>query len=139
MTGEQITLGIEVLHLVMLALCIPLGIAAWRQWRRYRRVYMLSASRLFDRVSMALMLVMSADLYLHSLAQGGALNWSQGAIAVTLAVLMTMCIMERTSVLRLAIRLRLNGASWAESWQLARQIEAEVDRINAETKEGDAR
>lgn len=127
MTGQWIAISIEVLHLVMLALSIPLAVHAWRQWRRYRRLYMLSASRLFDRVSIAIMLVMSADLLLHSKAQAGSLDPSQWMIAVTLAVLLVMRILDRTSVLRLAIRFRLNGASWPDAWQLAREIVAAVD------------
>ena len=126
-------IGIEVMHVVMLALSVPLTIHLWRQWRRYRKSYMLAATSLFDRLALGILLATSSDMYFH--AKAGEFGPWQFMTSAVLAYVVFLYVYERTRTYRVAVSLWLGGCPWSESLEVARGVEAEVNASLRSEKE----
>lgn len=126
-------IGSDVMQVVMLALSIPLTIHMWRQWRRYRKLSMLGATSLFDRLAFGMLLAISSDLYFH--AKAGKFDHWQYMISALLAYVVFVYVYDQTRTYRTAISLWFSGCSWGESLDVAREITAEVDARRRSEKE----
>lgn len=118
-------IGLYVTQVVMLGLSIPLTIHLWRQWRRYRKTYMLAATSLFDRLAFGILLAASSEMYFH--AKAGTFGHWQYIISALLAFVMYLYVYDRTRVYRAAISLWFGGRPWGESLKVAREVEAKVN------------